>query len=229
VAGKILVVDDEVAVRDMITFTLSRAGFSYFEAGDAEEAEAAVLDETPDLILLDWTLPGRSGIEFAKHLRRDRATRSIPIIMITARREEEDKIRGLRTGADDFITKPFGRGELVARIEAVLRRTKPQATDGMVRCAGLVLDPKSHRVFVNEQILNIGPIEFRLLHLLMSNPDRAYSRAQILDLVWGTNLHVGERTVDMHVSNLRKALEPHGYGEVIQTVRGVGYRLSERR
>ena len=228
-AGTILVVDDEPAIREMIGFTLSQAGFSCAQAADADEAEAEILHEPPDLIVLDWMLPGQSGIDFARRLRRDEITRSIPIIMVTARGEEEDRVRGLNVGADDYVTKPFSSRELVARVEAVLRRTRPDAVDAIVQVGGLILDPKSHRVFVTDQILDLGPTEFRLLHVFMAHPDRVYSRGQLLDLVWGRNLHVGDRTVDMHVSNLRKALEPYGYGKMIQTVRGVGYRFSPRR
>jgi two-component system phosphate regulon response regulator PhoB len=224
-ARKILVVDDEAPIREMIGFVLSGAGFDYVEAGNADSAEEILLREQPDLILLDWMMPGRSGIDFARQLRRDESTRAIPVIMLTARGEEDDKVRGLNTGADDYITKPFAGSELVARIEAVLRRTRPDASEEPLRVGDLVLDPASHRIFAREQALDLGPTEFRLLQVFMSRPDRAYTRAQLLDLVWGYNLHVGERTVDMHVSNLRKALDTHDLGHMVQTVRGVGYRL----
>ena len=227
-SGKILLVEDELAIREMIGFTLSQAGFSYVEAGDTNQAEAELIQELPDLILLDWMLPGQSGIDFARRLRRDEATRDIPIIMVTARGEQEDKVRALKLAADDYITKPFAPEELVARIEAVLRRARPDAIDALVQVGGLILDPKSHRVFATDQVLELGRVEFRLLHLLMTHPDRVYSRAQLLDLVWGRNLHVGERTVDMHVSNLRKSLQPHGHDKMIQTIRGVGYRFSNQ-
>ena len=227
-SGKILLVDDESSIREMIGFNLMQAGFSFAEAADSNQAEAEILREMPDLILLDWMLPGQSGIEFARHLRRDEGTRDIPIIMLTARGEQEEKVRALKLVADDYITKPFDPGELVARIEAVLRRARPEATDALVQVGGLILDPKSHRVFATDQVLELGPTEFRLLHVFMTHPERVYSRAQLLDLVWGRNLHVGERTVDMHVSNLRKALEPYGHDEMIQTVRGIGYRFSHR-
>lgn len=227
-AGKILVVDDEPTIREMIGFTLSRAGFSYVEAADAAEAEAEILRDVPDLVLLDWMLPGRSGLEFVKHLQSEPGTRSIPVILLTARGEEEDKVRGLKDGADDYITKPFAPRELVARIEAVLRRMKPEATEQAVRVDGLMLDPVSHRVAIDDCEVDLGPTEFRLLHLLLSHPDRVYSRDQLLDLVWGSNVHVGPRTVDMHVSNLRKALEAGGYHRMIETVHGSGYRLSVR-
>lgn len=227
-SGKILVVDDEPAIRKMIGFALSQAGFGYIEAGDTNEAEAELLREMPDLILLDWMLPGQAGIDFARRLRRDENTRDIPVIMVTARGEQEDKVRALKLAADDYITKPFAPEELMARIEAVLRRARPEATEALVKVGGLILDPKSHRVFATDQVLDVGRTEFRLLHVFMTHPDRVYSRSQLLDLVWGQNLHVGERTVDMHVSNLRKALEPHGHDSMIQTVRGIGYRFSPK-
>jgi two-component system phosphate regulon response regulator PhoB len=224
-ARKILVVDDEAPIREMIGFVLSGAGFDYVEAGNADSAEEILLREQPDLILLDWMMPGRSGIDFARQLRRDESTRAIPVIMLTARGEEDDKVRGLNTGADDYITKPFAGSELVARIEAVLRRVRPDASEEPLRVGDLVLDPASHRVFAREEALTLGPTEFRLLQVFMSRPDRAYTRSQLLDLVWGYNLNVGERTVDMHVSNLRKALDTHDLGHMVQTVRGIGYRL----
>ncbi len=227
-AGKILVVDDEPAIREMIGFALSRAGFSYIEAADAAQAEATIDREIPDLILLDWMLPGQSGIEFVKQLRSDPLTRPVPVIMLTARGEEEDKVRGLKDGADDYVTKPFAPKELVARIEAVLRRVKPEATNEAVQVSGLLLDPVSHRVTADERDLDLAPTEFRLLHVLMTHPERVYSRDQLLDLVWGSNIHVGPRTVDMHVSNLRKALEASGHHRLIQTVHGSGYRFSTR-
>ena len=226
--GKILVVDDEPAIREMIGFALSRSGFSYVEAADTAEAEAAILREIPDLVLLDWMLPGQSGIEFVKQLRSDPLTRPVPVIMLTARGEEEDKVRGLKDGADDYVTKPFAPKELVARIEAVLRRIKPEATNEAVQVSGLLLDPLSHRVTADERDLDLAPTEFRLLHVLMTHPERVYSRDQLLDLVWGSNIHVGPRTVDMHVSNLRKALEASGHHRLIQTVHGSGYRFSTR-
>ncbi len=227
-AGKILVVDDEPAIREMIGFALSRAGFSYIEAADAAQAEATIDREIPDLILLDWMLPGQSGIEFVKQLRSDPLTRPVPVIMLTARGEEDDKVRGLKDGADDYVTKPFAPKELVARIEAVLRRIKPEATNEAVQVSGLLLDPLSHRVTADERDLDLAPTEFRLLHVLMTHPERVYSRDQLLDLVWGSNIHVGPRTVDMHVSNLRKALEASGHHRLIQTVHGSGYRFSTR-
>ena len=227
-AGRILMVEDEPSIREMMGFALSRAGFSYIEAGDAAQAEAEILREPPDLILLDWMLPGQSGIEFIRLLRSNPATRSIPVIMMTARGEEEDKIRGLKCGADDYVTKPFAPKELVARIEAVLRRVKLEATNEVVDVDGLRLDPVSHRVAAGQRDIALGPTEFRLLHLFMTHPERVYTRDQLLDLVWGRSIHVGPRTVDMHVSNLRKALAASGHDRLVQTVRGSGYRLSVR-
>jgi len=227
-AGRILMVDDEPTIRDMIGFALSRAGYSYVEAADAVEAEAEISRQPPDLILLDWMLPGQSGIDFIKFLRSDPSTRSIPVIMLTARGEEDDKIRGLKYGADDYVTKPFGTKELVARIEAVLRRVKIEAVNEALEVTGLLLDPVSHRVTAGDCDLMLGPTEFRLLHLFMAHPERVYSREQLLDLVWGRSIHVSPRTVDMHVSKLRKVLEATGHHRLIQTVRGSGYRFSVR-
>jgi len=180
----------------------------------------------PDLVLLDWMLPGMSGIEFARRLRADEGTRAIPIIMLTARGEEEDAVAGLETGADDYITKPFSPRELVARIKAVLRRRSPQATEDVVAIGALRLDPATHRVTADEAQVSLGPTEFRLLHFLMTHPERVHSRAQLLDQVWGDHVFVEERTVDVHVRRLRAALEPTGLDQLIQTVRGSGYRLS---
>lgn len=225
--GRILVVDDEPAVREMISMTLNLAGFDLIEAADTVEAEGELLREMPDLILLDWQLPGRSGVEFARELRGQSDTRAIPIIMLTARGAEDDKVRCLNVGADDHITKPFAPRELIARIEAVLRRCRPHLARDTLEIGALVLDPAAHRVCAAGEALDLAPTEYRLLKVFMSHPERVYSRAQLLDLVWRDNLEVGERTVDMHVSNLRKALEPHEMGSMIQTVRGTGYRFSE--
>lgn len=226
--AKILIVEDEPAVREMIGFTLSRAGYDYDEAADAESAQLMVTQELPLLILLDWMLPGLSGIDFARRLKKTEFTRKIPILILTARGEEEDKVRGLDVGADDYVTKPFSPNELLARIKAVLRRTTPQATDDVLEVAGLVLDPRSHQVYAGDDILTIGPTEFRLLHFFMTHTERVYSRSQLLDLVWGSNVYVEERTVDVHILRLRKALEAHGFDRLIQTVRSAGYRFSPR-
>jgi len=225
--GKILLVDDELAVREAIALTLTQAGFNYVAACDTYEAEAELGRDTPDLILLDWQLPGRSGVEFARDLRSDPSTRDIPIIMLTARGNEDDKVHSLGLGADDHITKPFAPRELVARIEAVLRRSRPEVAKTVMTVGEVTLDTAAYRAEVGGKALELAPTEFRLLRVLMSHPDRVYSRSQLLDMVWRENLDVGERTVDMHVSNLRKALETCGLGCMIQTVRGVGYRMSE--
>ena len=222
----ILVVEDEPAIQELISLNLEQAGYSPLRAADAEQAFDLVRLELPDLILLDWMLPGMSGIEFARRLRADRRTQSVPIIMLTARAEERDKLTGLDTGADDYIIKPFSPRELNARIKALLRRRAPQATDDTVEAGGLKLDPGSHRVSGNGRALSLGPTEFRLLHFLMTHPERVYSRAQLLDQVWGDHVFVEERTVDVHIRRLRKALEETRQDHLIGTVRGAGYRFS---
>ncbi len=223
--AKILVVEDETAVREMIVFHLKRAGFYCQEAADAEAAQVLLGREYPALIILDWMLPGLSGIDFARRLREDESTRSIPVIMLSARSEERDKVDGLTLGADDYVTKPFSARELIARIKALLRRAGGGNGEAAIETGGIVLDPASHRVLVSDQDVALGPKEFRLLHIFMSHPNRVYSRGQLLDLAWEGNIHVGERTVDVHISNLRKALEPFGLGRIITTVRGAGYRF----
>ncbi len=226
-SGKnILIVEDEQAIREMVGFALSRAGFEMDEAGDAGEAQERMADKLPDLILLDWMLPGISGIDLARRLKRDEYTRDVPIIMLTARGEEDDKVGGLDAGADDYVTKPFSPRELVARIKAVLRRAHPEPEDEPLVVEELVLDPASHRVVAKGQSLEMGPTEFRLLHFFMTHPERVYSRSQLLDRVWGRNTYVEERTVDVHILRLRKALGEHGYDRFVQTVRGAGYRFS---
>ena len=222
----ILVVEDEPAIQELIVINLKHAGFLVVRAGSAEEAESAIRAALPDLVLLDWMLPGASGIEFARRLRADERTREIPIIMLTARGEEQDKVTGLEIGADDYVTKPFSPRELVARIKAVLRRRAPQVTDDAVELGGLRLDPATHRVSAGETALALGPTEFRLLHFLMTHPERVHSRAQLLDQVWGDHVFVEERTVDVHIRRLRSALEPTQHDALIQTVRGSGYRFS---
>lgn len=224
--GRILIVDDEPAIRAMLSLTLREAGYECLEAEDTDQARVKILADPPDLILLDWMLPGVSGVEFARRLRHEHLTRHIPIIMLTARTEEEDKIRGLDTGADDYITKPFSTRELLARIKALLRRSAPQATDVPVEVHGLALDPVTHRVQAGDIKLELGPMEFRLLHFFMTHPERVHSRERILDSVWGNNVYVEERTVDVHIRRLRKALTPSGHDNLIQTIRGAGYRLS---
>ncbi len=209
-------------------FALAGAGYDVREAADAREAQARIAERLPDLILLDWMLPGISGIDFARRLKRDELTRDLPVIMLTARAEEEDKVQGLESGSDDYITKPFSPRELVARIRAVMRRGGPGAEDEILRANSLSLDLASHRVSAGEALLDIGPTEYRLLEFFMSHPERVYSRSQLLDRVWGSNVYVEERTVDVHIRRLRKVLEPHGHDALIQTVRGAGYRFSTR-
>lgn len=228
-AATILVVEDEPAIQELISYGLRRAGHVTFCAADAEQAMAIVNDVLPDLVLLDWMLPGMSGIEFAKLLRRVARTKNIPIIMLTARAEESDKVSGLEIGADDYITKPFSPRELIARIKAVLRRRLPEAADDVVEISGLRLNPITHRVTVNNKEVILGPTEFRLLYFLMSHPERVHSRSQLLDGVWGDHVFVEDRTVDVHIRRLRKILEAVGKDGLVQTVRGSGYRLSVGR
>jgi two-component system phosphate regulon response regulator PhoB len=224
--GKILIVEDEAAIREMLRFTLSRAGYETLEAADVKQAEAEMRNSPPDLVLLDWMLPGTSGIDYARRLKQDRDARHIPIIILTAKSEEESKVRGLEVGADDYVTKPFSPRELLARIKAVLRRVAPQATDEPIHVGELHLDPASHRVTATGSRVELGPTEFRLLHFFMTHQERVYSRRQLLDMIWGLDAYVEERTVDVHIRRLRKALEPHSLDGLIETVRGVGYRLS---
>jgi two-component system phosphate regulon response regulator PhoB len=221
-------VEDERPIREMVMFALASAGYEAQEAADARQAQAVIAERLPDLILLDWMLPGISGIDFARRLKKEDLTRELPIIMLTARAEEEDKVQGLESGADDYITKPFSPRELVARIRAVMRRGGPAAEDEILRAGGLSLDLASHRVSAGETLLEMGPTEYRLLEFFMSHPERVYSRGQLLDRVWGSNVYVEERTVDVHIRRLRKVLEPQGHDALIQTVRGTGYRFSTR-
>ena len=228
-AATILVVEDEPAIQELISYGLRQAGHVTLCAGDAEQAMTIVNDVLPDLVLLDWMLPGMSGIEFAKLLRRVARTKNIPIIMLTARAEESDKVSGLEIGADDYITKPFSPRELIARIKAVLRRRLPEAADDVVEISGLSLDPITHRVTVNNKEVILGPTEFRLLYFLMSHPERVHSRSQLLDGVWGDHVFVVDRTVDVHIRRLRQILEAVDKDGLVQTVRGSGYRLSVGR
>ncbi len=224
--AQILVVEDESAIQELIALNLEQAGQTPILAGSAEEAWTKIQSALPDLVLLDWMLPGQSGIEFARCLRAESRTRLLPIIMLTARGEEEDKLRGLDTGADDFITKPFSTKELQARIKAVLRRRAPEITDDAIEYHGLKLDPASHRITGKGKDLAMGPTEFRLLHFFMTHPERVYSRTQLLDHVWGDHVFIEERTVDVHIRRLRAALEKSGLETYIQTIRGSGYRFS---
>ena len=222
----ILVVEDEPAIQALIEVNLRRAGHDARLAADAESARRMVQEELPDLVLLDWMLPGMSGVDFARQLRSAPRTRGVPIIMLTARAEERDKIEALELGADDYVTKPFSPRELMARIKAVLRRHAPQSTDDAVELGGLRLDPATHRVTAGGSEVNLGPTEFRLLHFLMTHPERVHGRSQLLDQVWGDHVFVEERTVDVHIRRLRAALEASGHDRLIQTVRGSGYRMS---
>lgn len=225
-ARQILIVEDEKPIRDMIGFGLRRAGFEVREAEDCQGARVEVANRLPDLVLVDWMLPDMSGLELTRLLKKDPATREVPVIMLTARAEEEDKIRGLEGGADDYITKPFSPRELLARIKAVLRRGAPDEDEEVLVAGGLKLNSASHRVTAGEETVGLGPTEYRLLKFFMSHPDRVYSRGQLLDRVWGGNVYVEERTVDVHIRRLRKALEPSRCDRLIQTVRGAGYRFS---
>ena len=226
-ANKILIVEDEAPIREMIAFHLSRAGYDTVEAADCRAARELLADERPDLALIDWMLPDMSGLELTRMLKRDRENDDLAIIMLTARSDEYDKIAGLEGGADDYVTKPFSPRELVARIQAVLRRANTSAAD-TIAAGVLELDTAGHRVVANGKEIKLGPTEYRLLKFLITHPDRVYSRAQLLDRVWGANVYVEERTVDVHVRRLRKALASENADDYIQTVRGAGYRFSTR-
>ena len=225
---KILIVDDESAIRDMLRVALEMADYQCIEASNAQDAHSLIIDEKPDLILLDWMMPGTSGIELARRLKRDEVTANLPIIMLTAKGEEDNKIQGLEVGADDYITKPFSPRELVARLKAVLRRADPHITSAPIVVQGLCLDPASHRVTINDQSVDMGPTEYRLLEFFLTHQERAYTRSQLLDHVWGGNVYVEERTVDVHIRRLRKALAIDGHEDLVQTVRGTGYRFSTK-
>jgi two-component system phosphate regulon response regulator PhoB len=225
----ILIVDDEAAIREMIRMSLEMAGFDCREASDIQQAHRMIVDNRPDLVLLDWMLPGGSGIELLRRLRKDEMLADVPVIMLTAKTEEDNKIQGLDVGADDYITKPFAPREMLSRIKAVLRRSGLGEEEKAIEVKGLKLDPTSHRVYIDQLPINIGPTEFKLLRFFMTHQERAYSRGQLLDQVWGGNVYVEERTVDVHIRRLRKALctDQTDYGDLVQTVRGTGYRFSE--
>jgi len=222
----ILIVEDEPAIQELIAINLEGVGHRVLRASDSEQALALIRETLPDLVLLDWMLPGQSGLAIARHLRGNARTRTIPIIMLTAKSAEQDKVMGLEAGADDYITKPFSPRELLARIKAVLRRRAPQMTDDVVEVRGLRLDPAAHRVSGSGLALELGPTEFRLLHFFMTHAERVHTRAQLLDQVWGDHVFVEERTVDVHIRRLRKALEGSGHDALIETVRGTGYRFA---
>ena len=221
----ILVVEDEPAIQELVLINLKHAGFVVVRAGSAEEAESAIRAALPDLVVLDWMLPGQSGISLAKKLRGDERTREIPVIMLTARAHEEDKVQGLEAGADDYVTKPFSPKELVARVRAVLRRRAPHLAGEAIESGDLKINPATHRVQVAEQTIELGPTEFRLLFFFMTHAERVYSRAQLLDEIWGDHVFIEERTVDVHIRRLRAALEASGQHERVETVRGTGYRF----
>jgi two-component system phosphate regulon response regulator PhoB len=224
----ILIVDDEEAIREMIRMSLEMAGFKCLAAEDIQQAHSIIIDSKPDLVLLDWMLPGGSGIELLRRLKRDELTSTLPVIMLTAKTEEDNKIQGLDSGADDYVTKPFAPRELLSRINALLRRLGSSEEDPAIQVEGLKLCPMSQRVYLDENPVSMGPTEFRLLKFFMTHQERAYSRGQLLDQVWGGNVYVEERTVDVHIRRLRKSLSLDGidYGYFIQTVRGTGYRFS---
>lgn len=229
-SATILIVDDEAPIREMLRMALESKGFACLEAADAVQAHSAIVDEKPDLALIDWMMPGTSGIELIRRLKRDQATANLPLVLLTARTEEDNKVHGLDVGADDYVTKPFSPRELIARINALLRRTDYGQKDEALSFGELTLDPVSHRVFVGGEQLEIGPTEFRLLHFFMVHPERVYNRSQLLDQVWGGNVYIEERTIDVHIRRLRKVLQVTASGvdcsEFIQTVRGSGYRFS---
>lgn len=226
--ANILVVEDEPAIQELLALNITQAGHNPIRALSVEIAQNLMRETIPDLILLDWMLPGMNGLEFARKLKSDNLTKTIPIIMLTARGDEYDKVRGLEVGADDYVTKPFSPRELNARIKAVLRRRAPQMTDDPIEIDGLRLDPTSHRVTGHQKIVDLGPTEFRLLHFFMTNAERVHTRSQLLDKVWGDRVFVEDRTVDVHIRRLRNALAVSGHQDLIQTVRGSGYRLSEQ-
>lgn len=224
----VLVVDDESAIRDMVRFSLERAGMKVSGAENAAQALQFITDDRPDIVLLDWMMPGMSGVDLIKRLKKDALTKEVPVIMLTARDEESDMIKGLDSGADDYLTKPFSPRELIARIKAVLRRMGHEEEGEEIRTGNLLIDMSSHRVLVNGDEIEMGPTEFRLLHFFMTHAERVYSRAQLLDHVWGANVYIEDRTVDVHIRRLRKVLTPVGCEQMIQTVRGSGYRFSTK-
>ena len=227
-SARILVVEDEPAIRELLSINLRHAGYAVTEAGTAEQARSQLALAQPDLVLLDWMLPGQSGVDFAKQLRADPRTSALPIVMLTARAQEGDKLQGFDVGADDYVTKPFSPRELVARVRALLRRAVPETSEDPLEIAGLRLEPATFRVFADGTPLELSPTEFRLLHYFMKNPDRVLSRAKLLDNVWGDHVYIEERTVDVHIRRLRLALAPAGHDRLVETVRGGGYRFLPR-
>jgi two-component system phosphate regulon response regulator PhoB len=222
----VLIVDDEAAIRDMINLALENAGFTCLQASNAPDAHSLIVDQKPDIVLLDWMMPHTSGLELARRLRREELTATLPIIMLTAKGEEDNKVQGLETGVDDYLTKPFSPRELIARIKALLRRSHPTTNQEPLTVNQLTIDPNSHRVTIAQKPISMGPTEYRLLFFFMTHPERAYTRAQLLDQVWGSNVYVDERTIDVHIRRLRKALAVESHDKLIQTVRSTGYRFS---
>jgi two-component system phosphate regulon response regulator PhoB len=222
----ILIVEDEPAIRDMVAFALRKADMEPAHAADARAAQDMIAERVPDLILLDWMLPGMSGLDLARRLRKQDLTRCVPIIMLTARGEETDRVGGLDAGVDDYVVKPFSPRELIARINALIRRSRGSDSDGMIKIGALKIDSAAHRVYAGSETVPIGPTEYRLLHFFITHAERVYSRSQLLDYVWGGSVYVEERTVDVHIRRLRQTLEPFGCSGLLQTVRGAGYRFS---
>ena len=227
--ANILIVEDEESILELIAINLHQSGFNPIRALNAEYADKIISESIPDFIILDWMLPGMNGIDFAKRLRSNASTKKIPIIMLTAKSEEENMIQGLNSGADDYLTKPFSPRELVARIKAILRRKAPELIDEPIQINSLHLDPSTHRISSNDTTIRMGPTEFKLLHFFMKNPDRVFSRNHILDKVWGNKSDIDDRTVDVHIKRLRASLSEEGHQKIIQTVRGMGYRFSENQ
>jgi two-component system phosphate regulon response regulator PhoB len=225
----IMVVEDEPAILELLRINLVDAGYGVRGAADAESAQQMLKESLPDLMLLDWMLPGLSGLAFAKQLRGDARTRDLPVIMVTARTDEADKIAGLEAWVDDYVTKPFSPRELKARVKAVLRRRAPHAAQEVLQAGPVRLDPGTHRAMVSGREVELGPTEFRLLRFFLARPERVHTRTQLLDQVWGDQVYIEERTVDVHIRRLRLALEPHGCDRMIETVRGTGYRLAAPR
>jgi len=222
----ILVVDDEMPIRDMLTMALEAGGYSVTQAENAQEAYTIIIDQKPDLVLLDWMMPGTSGLELLRRLKKNELTEKLPIIMLTAKTEEDDTIAGLETGADDYLIKPFSPRELVSRVKAVLRRSERENPNDPIEIEGLIFDPIGHRVSIDKKIINLGPTEYRLLEFFLTHQERVYTRDQILNFVWGGNVYIDERTVDVHIRRLRKAIAKKGHDKYVQTVRGAGYRFS---
>ena len=222
----ILVVDDEMSIRDMLSMALEAGGYSVMQAENAQEAYTLIIDKKPDLVLLDWMMPGTSGIELLRRLKKNELTENLPVVMLTAKTEEDDTITGLDTGADDYLIKPFSPRELVSRVKAVLRRSERQESNDLIEIEGLIFDPIGHRVSIDNNPINLGPTEYRLLEFFLTHQERVYTRDQILNYVWGGNVYIDERTVDVHIRRLRKAISKKGHDQYVQTVRGAGYRFS---